>query len=155
MAHYRRSAGALGFTTTALLGGGCAVGPDFERPAAPQVSGYTSAPLARQTASSDVTGGEAQRFVQGLDILGQWWTLFHSVALNTLVEDTLQNNPTLPAEEGALRQARENVYAGQGAFFPIVEASFSPSRNKTATGALSPASASGSPYYSVYTGQVR
>ena len=76
MAHYRRSAGALGFATTALLGDGCVVGPDFERPAAPQISGYTSAPLVRQTVSSDVTGGEAQAFVQGLDIPGQWWTLF-------------------------------------------------------------------------------
>ena len=155
MAQHRRSSRPVAFAATALLGSACAVGPDFERPAAPDVSGYTSAPLASQTAASDIAGGESQRFVQALDIPGQWWTLFHSVALNTLVEDTLQNNPTLPAEEGALRQARENVYAGQGAFFPIVEASFSPSRNKTATGALSPASASGSPYYSVYTGQVR
>ena len=53
-----------------------------------------------------------------------------------------------------MRQAWENVDAGQGAFFPTVEASFSPSRNKTATGALSLASASGNPYYSLYTGQV-
>jgi len=60
----------------------------------------------------------------------------------------------LPAAEAALRQARENVYAAQGAFFPTLEASFSPSRNKTATGALSPASASGNPFYSLYTGQV-
>ena len=99
-------------------------------------------------------GGEAQRFVQGLDIPGQWWTLFHSGALNNLVEQALKNNPTLPAAEAALRQAWENVYAEQGAFFPTVVASFSPSRNKTATGALSPASASGNPFYSLYTAQV-
>jgi len=133
---------------------GCAVGPDFERPTAPDVTGYTSAPLAQQTASAEVAGGEAQRFVQALDIPGQWWTLFHSAALNTLIEEALKNNPTLPAAEAALRQAWENVYAQQGAFFPTVAASFSPSRNKTATGALSPASSSGSPYFSLYTGQV-
>ena len=133
---------------------GCAVGPDFERPTAPDVTGYTSAPLAQQTASAEVAGGEAQRFVQALDIPGQWWTLFHSAALNTLIEEALKNNPTLPAAEAALRQPWENVYAQQGAFFPTVAASFSPSRNKTATGALSPASSSGSPYFSLYTGQV-
>jgi hypothetical protein len=54
----------------ALLAG-CAVGPDFERPAAPEVSGYTAEPLTRQTSSADVKGGEAERFVQGFDIPGQ------------------------------------------------------------------------------------
>jgi hypothetical protein len=57
---------------------GCAVGPDFESPAAPDVGGYRSEPLAKQTSSADVKGGEAQRFIQNLDIPGQWWTLFHS-----------------------------------------------------------------------------
>src|SRR5689334_8414410 len=57
---------------------GCAVGPDFERPAAPDVEGYTPEPMLQQTTSAGVTGGEAQRLVQELDIPGQWWTLFHS-----------------------------------------------------------------------------
>jgi len=132
----------------------CAVGPDFERPAAPDVAGYTSSPQIEQTASSDVVGGAAQRFVEGLDIPGQWWILFHSSAVNSLIEEALKNNPTLPAAEAALRQAWENLYAQQGAFFPTIVASFSPSRNKTATGAVTPVAASGSPYYSLYTGQV-
>jgi NodT family efflux transporter outer membrane factor (OMF) lipoprotein len=154
MARHRRSSPALTIATTAFLAGACAVGPDFERPAAPDVSGYTSAPLAQQTGSSDVAGGESQRFVRGLDIPGQWWTLFRSPALNALIEEALKNNPTLPSAEAGLRQAWENVYAQQGAFFPTVVASFSPSRNKTATGAVTPVAASGSPYYSLYTGQV-
>ena len=87
----------------------CAVGPDFESPAAPDVSGYTAEPLAKQTSSADVNGGEAQRFVQNLDIPGQWWMLFHSEALNAMVEQALKNNPTLPAAEAALRLAWENV----------------------------------------------
>jgi len=123
-------------------------------PAPRACPGYTPEALLGQTTATDVKGGEAQRFVQGLDIPGQWWTLFRSEALNSMVEQTLENNPTLPAAEAALRQAWENVYAEQGAFFPTVLASFSPSRNKTATGALSPASASGNPFYSLYTAQV-
>jgi NodT family efflux transporter outer membrane factor (OMF) lipoprotein len=150
----RRLALAVARTTVSLVAAGCAVGPDFERPAAPDVAGYTAGPLGQQTVSADVAGGETQRFLQGLDIPGQWWTLFRSEALNTLIEQALKNNPTLPAAEAALRQAWENVYAEQGAFFPTVTASFSPSRNKTATGALSPASASGSAFYNLYTGQV-
>jgi outer membrane protein TolC len=97
---------------------GCAVGPNFASPPAPDVGGYTAEPLAKQTSSADVKGGEAQRLVQNLDIPGQWWTLFHSEALNAMVEQALKNNPTLPAAEAALRLAWENVYAAEGAFFP-------------------------------------
>src|SRR5882757_507342 len=125
---WRRSRIVCVAATTLLLTG-CAVGPDFERPAAPDVAGYTPQPLAEQTSSTDVTGGEAQRFVQGLDIPGQWWMLFHSEPLNALVEQALKNNPTLPAAEAALRQACENVYAAQGAFFPTAVVSYSPSSN--------------------------
>ena len=133
---------------------GCAVGPNFEQPAAPDVAGYTAQPLAAQTSSADVKGGEAQRFVQGLDIPGQWWTLFHSEPLNTLVGQALRNNPTLPAAEAALRQAWENVYAAQGAFFPTAVVSYSPSRNKTATGVVFTAASSGPPFFTLHTAQV-
>jgi NodT family efflux transporter outer membrane factor (OMF) lipoprotein len=50
--------------------------------------------------------------------------------------------------------ARENVAEQKGAFYPTIQANLTPSWNKTATGALSPASASGNPYYSLYTGQL-
>ena len=133
---------------------GCAVGPDFDRPAAPDVEGFTSSPLPGKTVSTEVAGGEAQRFVQGLDIPGQWWTLFHSEALNTLIEEALKNNPTLPAAEAALRQAWENVYAEQGAFFPTAVVSYSPSRNKTATGVVFTAASSGPPFFTLHTAQV-
>jgi NodT family efflux transporter outer membrane factor (OMF) lipoprotein len=133
---------------------GCAVGPDFEQPAAPDVSGYTAQPLAQQTSSADVKGGEAQHFVQDLDIPGQWWTLFHSEALNRLVEEALKHNPTLPAAEAALRQAWEEVYAEQGAFLPTAVVSYSPSRNKTATGVTFTAASSGPPFFTLHTAQV-
>ena len=133
---------------------GCAVGPNFERPAAPDVEGYTSTPLPAKTASAEVTGGEAQHFVQDLDIPGQWWTLFHSEALNTLIAQALRNNPTLPAAEAALRLAWENVYAAEGAFFPTAVASYSPSRNKTATGVVFTAASSGPPFFTLHTAQV-
>ena len=137
-----------------ILVSGCAVGPDFERPAAPDVEGYTPEPLAQQTASAEVAGGETQRFVQGLDIPGQWWALFHSEALNALIEQALKNNPTLPAARAALGQAWENVYAAQGAFFPTAVASYSASRNKTATGVVFTSASSGPPFFTLHTAQV-
>ncbi len=149
----RRAAGCLLAAGIAALTG-CAVGPDFEQPAAPDVAGYTPRPLTEQTSSADVKGGEAQRFVQGLDIPGQWWALFHSEPLNALVEQALESNPTLPAAEAVLRQAWENVYAEEGAFFPTAVASYSPSRNKTATGVVFTAASSGQPFFTLHTAQV-
>ena len=150
----RRPLRAITVVAATVVASACAVGPDFERSAAPEVSGYTSAPLTEQTASADVKGGETQHFVQALDIPGQWWTLFHSAALNTLIEEALTNNPTLPAAEAALRQAWQNVYAAEGAFFPTAVVSYSPSSNKTATGVTFTGASSGSPYFTLHTAQV-
>ena len=132
---------------------GCAVGPDFQRPSAPTVDGYTQHPLPTQTATVEVKGGEAQRFVQDMDIPGQWWTLFHSKPLNDLIEQALKANPDVEAAQAALRGARENVYAQQGAFFPSVEASFNPTRQKTA-GVLTSPLANNNYTYSLHTAQV-
>ncbi|HUI44480.1 MAG TPA: efflux transporter outer membrane subunit [Nitrospirota bacterium] len=132
---------------------GCAVGPDFQRPTAPTVDRYTQQLLPAQTASVEVKGGEAQRFVQNMDIPGQWWTLFHSKPLNELISQALKSNPDLEAAQAALRGAWENVYAQQGAFFPSVDASFNPTRQKTA-GVLSSALANGNNIYSLHTAQV-
>jgi len=140
--------------TIALLPAACAVGPDFERPAAPDVEGYAPGPLSAKTTSADVAGGEEQRFVQSLDIPGQWWTLYRSEPLNALIEQALKNNPTLPAAEAVLRQAWENVYAAEGAFFPTAVASYSPSRNKTATGVVFTSASSGKPWFTLHTAQV-
>lgn len=137
----------------ALLLASCKVGPDFERPAPPAVTGYTPEPLGVQTASAAIAGGEAQHFVQGLDIPGQWWTLFHSPALNALVEQAIAENPGLPAAQAALRQAWENVYAEQGSLFPTVQLGFAASRNKSSA-ALSPVTSTPALYYTLVTPQV-
>ncbi|HUH86120.1 MAG TPA: efflux transporter outer membrane subunit [Stellaceae bacterium] len=150
----RLDPGRLAALATTALVAACAVGPDFEKPTPPTVTGYTREPLATETASAATLGGEAQHFVQGMDIPGQWWQLFHSEPLNAMVEEALQHNPDLKAAQAAVRVALEEVYAQEGAYFPTVAGSFSPSRQKTATGALSPASASGNPYFSLYTAQL-
>jgi NodT family efflux transporter outer membrane factor (OMF) lipoprotein len=131
---------------------GCAVGPNFAKPAAPAGAGY--GPLASQTMSSSVQQGEAQRFVQDMDMPGQWWAAFGSQPLNALIEKALKANPTITAAQATLRAAHENVLAQQGAFYPTVTAGLSDARNLTPTRALSPVSASGNPYYSLFTGQL-
>jgi NodT family efflux transporter outer membrane factor (OMF) lipoprotein len=113
-----------------LLIAGCAAGPDFKRPAAPATGNYTDHPLSTTVASTNVIGGEAQRFANGSDIAGDWWTLFHSKPLNDLIELSLTNNPDLKAAQAALSVARENVLAQRGGYFPSVSGSFSASRTK-------------------------
>ena len=137
----------------AALVAGCAVGPDFLRPDAPQAERFTHTPLPAATASAPGTGGAAQRFLAARDIPGEWWTLFHSPALNALVAKAFEANPTLAAAEATLRQAHELTLAGRGAFFPTALVGLGASRNKTAS-SLSPATFSGNFYYSLYTTQL-
>jgi len=140
--------------SAALLVAACTVGPDFKRPAAPAVNGYTPEPLSALPKSADIPGGEAQSFMQGLDIPEQWWTLFHSEPLNNLIGQALKANPNAQAAQAALRVAMENAYAQNGAFYPAIEASFSPSRQKNAVGTLAPTLSSGAPIFNLFTAQV-
>jgi NodT family efflux transporter outer membrane factor (OMF) lipoprotein len=119
-----RSCVALALATMATLGG-CAVGPNFHRPAAPADAGFTTTPLPPVTASADVFAGDAQRFESGEDVRFDWWRAFGSEALNSLVEQALRANPTVPAAQAALRQAQELVYAQRGYFYPSVTAGYS------------------------------
>ena len=109
-------------SATALLLAGCAVGPDYKRPEPPSVKAYTAEPLPTHTAAVDAADDQAQKFMEGGDIPSQWWALFHSPALNQLVERALKANPNLQAAQATLRQAQENVYAAQGALYPSVNA---------------------------------
>jgi NodT family efflux transporter outer membrane factor (OMF) lipoprotein len=108
----------------AILLAGCAVGPDFVQPAAPDLTGYTKEPLKPSTASAGSGLGQGQRFDEGLDIPGQWWETFHSRALNDLVEDALKHNPGLESAQAALRAAYQTAQAAKGPLFPTMGGSF-------------------------------
>ena len=147
------NAGATALALSMLLAS-CAVGPDFLHPAAPDVAGYTREPLAPRTASTDAPGGRSQHFVAGRDIPQEWWALFKSPALNALVSQSLANNPTLQSAIATLRAAKEQVYAQEGKFFPLVEANFNPTYQRT-SGALAPIPASGANIFALDTAQVQ
>jgi NodT family efflux transporter outer membrane factor (OMF) lipoprotein len=137
-----------------LMLAGCAVGPNFQQPPVPSAAGYTPEPLAPETASAPGAAGEAQHFVQSMDIPGEWWTLFRSQPLNDLIRRALEMNPTITAAQAALRVSQENVLAQQGSLFPSIGLGISDSQNETSTGSLAPVARSGKPFYSLYTGQV-
>lgn len=139
-------------TLVAFILSACAVGPDFHKPAAPNVTGYSRAPLARETAAAGKAGG-GQFLVSDLDIPGQWWAIFHSHPLNDLIEDALQHNADLQTAQAALRVAHENVAAQRGAFYPQVAGDFTGTGGKVGSEIASPL-ASNAIYYSLYTPQV-
>lgn len=136
-----------------MLVSGCAVGPDFHRPNPPDVKGYTTQPLTATASSPGVAGGEEQRFVENMHIPQQWWTLFESPPLNALIEKALKANPTIDAAKATLRQAHENVAAQKGLYFPTIQANGLATRQKDATGTISPTLNSGASTFTLYTAQ--
>ena len=136
-----------------LLAAGCTVGPNFKKPPAPDVSGYTPAPLTTTSSTPNVAGGEAQRIVEARDIPGEWWALFHSQALDELIERSLKANPDLKAAQAALTVARENMLAQRGVYYPSVSAGFSATRAKSSSN-ISPVTNTSALNYSLYTPQV-
>ena len=129
-----RGAG-IAMLSAALLAS-CAVGPNFKKPEAPRTAGYVPAAQQAPTTAASVPGGQAQRFVDGMDIPGQWWTLFQSAPLNALIERALANSPTLQAAQAALRQANETVAAQRGAYYPSISGNVQSQRQKASGAAF-------------------
>jgi NodT family efflux transporter outer membrane factor (OMF) lipoprotein len=139
--------------STLLLAPACVVGPNFKKPAPPDVGGYTPTPISTTTSTPKVAGGEAQHLVEGKDIPGEWWILFHSKPLDDLIERSLKANPDLKAAQAALIVARENVLAQRGFYYPSVTGGLSVTRAKSAAD-LSPVTNTSVLNYSLYTPQV-
>ncbi len=139
--------------TVCIFSAGCEVGPNFKKPASPDVGGYTPTPITSTSATPNVVGGEAQTIVDGKDIPGEWWGLFHSQPLDDLIERALKANPDLKAAQAALLVARENVLAQRGFYYPSVTGGFTVTRARTAED-LSPALNANIQNYSLYTPEV-
>ncbi len=125
------------FSLTALLISallpGCAAGPDFKRPAAPAADGYVPNGMKPEaTPSAPALAGESQRFNPTADIPFDWWTLFQSPQINSLVKCAFKANPTIESAQAALRQTQELAVAQEGFFYPTVGASYAAAKNKLA-----------------------
>jgi NodT family efflux transporter outer membrane factor (OMF) lipoprotein len=120
----------VGAIAASLLLGACAVGPEFARPAPPNVDRYTSRPLPAATVAAD---GQAQRFLPGTAVAADWWRLFQSEPLDAIVRQALAHNPTVQASEASLRQSQDRLRAGQGVFYPQAAAGLDARRERTAS----------------------
>lgn len=119
-----------GLVTVGLAG--CAAGPDFQRPTAPDVARYTATPVADRTASAPTPFGETQRLVEGLPIETQWWQSLGSPKLDALVEQAFRASPTLEKAKASLRQAQEIHSAKAGStLYPQVDGGLGALRQRT------------------------
>ncbi len=151
--HARRALLALSLLAL-LCVAGCTVGPDFQRPDAPATNIYGAQPVATTAATAHSAGGDAQHFTRGGDIPGDWWKLFHSKALNLLIEQSLANNADLKAAQAALLVAHETALAQRGGRYPAVAAGFSASREQDPPGALAAVPSNNAFLYNLFTPQV-
>lgn len=99
---------------------GCAVGPNFTPPAAPDVTGYLPGKLSSPNPGPDAPRVPGQHFVTGADVSARWWSAFRSRPLDDLVRQSVDHNPNLQAAEAAIRVAQSNARAQRGLFFPQV-----------------------------------
>ncbi len=151
----RTRTAAVAVAACAVVLTACAVGPDFRAPGGPGTNAYTETVLPPETAAAPGAGGGAQRFLPGEDIPAQWWTLFHSPALDQLIRQALANSPTLVAAQASLRQSQENVNALVGsALFPSVDADASVARQKISGAAFGQPEKTFSPF-TLYNASVR
>ncbi len=103
----------VGLTLGGAALAGCTVGPNFVRPDVPPAGGYShSAPSA----------GAMQSFTYGGDVAGDWYRLFRSDALDSLVREALANSPDLEAARHGLAAAQDELNAVAGSALPQIDA---------------------------------
>ena len=100
---------------------GCAVGPDYKRPAAALPAAYPD------TGPANAAPGE-----QG-SIAPDWWTLYGDSTLNDLVATTLQNNTDLHRAVAQIDEAQAVLEEVGSALFPSVDLGASSSRSRSSS----------------------
>jgi len=113
--------------STAVVAG-CAVGPDFERPAAPKTAAYTPAPLAEMPAAG---GATRQRVSYGKEVATDWWKNFGSPELDDVVALAIENSPTLESSRQTLAAAREQITVATAPLFPSADLTADASRSRS------------------------
>lgn len=112
----------------AISASGCAVGPNFTAPAAPEVEGFLPGKLSSPDPGAPTPRVPRQHFVRGEDIPARWWAAFRSPLLNDLIRQSVESNPTLQAAEAAIRVAQHNAMAQRGLYFPQLSGDSTASR---------------------------
>lgn len=112
LAHTAR---AIGMT---VLLTGCAVGPDYHRPAADIPPAWQPTAPWHEAMPSDTA------------LKGNWWELFQDPDLNPLVEQALISNQNLRVAAARLEQAHDQLTIARSALFPSLDLASSAVRSR-------------------------
>ncbi|RYY79014.1 MAG: efflux transporter outer membrane subunit [Moraxellaceae bacterium] len=118
---------------------GCAVSPDYQSP-------VISTPANYIASNETQLHTDGQQVLLGKQMTTQWWSLFNSTALNTLITQAIANNQDLVAAQQRVLQANELVWAQQGAFKPQLSLAGTVGRQKYGAALFGPADFSIPPF---------
>ncbi len=104
--------------TAALVLGGCAVGPDYHRPAPDLPVAWTLEAPWRTGAPADAADK------------GPWWQAFGDTQLDALEQRAMADSPTLAIAAARLAQARATVTATSAGLFPSLSLGTRDSRSR-------------------------
>ncbi|WP_343676649.1 efflux transporter outer membrane subunit [Paraburkholderia heleia] len=118
-----------------LLGilGGCAVGPDFSKPATSAQAGYRPAPVTLPPAGPT---DPQQHLNLGGELVGQWWTLFKSHELDDTLTLAVANSPTLDTARSTLAQAQQAILVARSGYFPQADLAAGAQRERVSVSAF-------------------
>ena len=126
----RLPASLAGLTAVSLALAGCAVGPDYKRPAA--IANNVAVPQAFKEAD-----GWKQAEPSDAVSRQDWWKVFNDPVLNDLEAKVVVSNQTLAQSEAAYRQAMATLDQQRATLFPTITGTGS---GTNSTGFASPAS---------------
>jgi NodT family efflux transporter outer membrane factor (OMF) lipoprotein len=120
---------ALALAAAVLAVSGCAAfGPDRNPPRISTPEHYA---VEAQPTRSPGADGIAQTMVSGARPVPEWWKAYQSEELNGLVDEGLENSPSLAAAQSTLKAAREQLRSQIGnSMLPSVDVGFDPSRQR-------------------------
>ena len=104
---------------TAALAG-CAIGPDYKRPAVAEVPTFRGQEMSEAASLADAP----------------WWEVFQDPILKGLIEEALRRNYDVAIASARVQQARANVGVARSDYFPSLDYSIGAGRSKVGPGIL-------------------
>ena len=95
---------AVGIVTAALLGG-CAIGPNYQRPAVAEPQTFRGQATAEAASLADAP----------------WWEVFQDPILKELIQEALRNNYDVQIAAARVREARANFRVSRSDLYPSLD----------------------------------
>jgi multidrug efflux system outer membrane protein len=116
----RRSVTVIASLVAAALLGGCAIGPDYHRPAVVQPATFRGQATTEAASLADAP----------------WWEVFQDPILKGLIQEALRNNYDVGIAAARVQEARANVRVARSGLFPSVDYGATAGRARLPLGGL-------------------